>query len=164
MPPGWWPSAADNIFPFGIENFDVIYFAICVFYFSLFSARPHYSRKYQIAIMLFTRNLPTRCHKTSLRAFISWIAGISLELICRMLCAYSIVLSQYTSITLPFQTVFNGGWSSMSLYNEKGLIGAPTLKPEMWADTPGKALSFLKGYCCHEAWQKIAQIAKKNLI
>ncbi len=33
-----------------------------------------------------------------------------------------IVLSQYTSISLPFQTVFNGGWSSMSLYNEKGLM------------------------------------------
>ncbi len=26
--------------------------------------------------MLFNRNLPTRCQKTSLRAFISWIAGI----------------------------------------------------------------------------------------
>ncbi len=34
----------------------------------------------------------------------------------------TLVLSQYTSITLPFQTVFNGGWSSMSLYNEKGLL------------------------------------------
>ena len=34
----------------------------------------------------------------------------------------SLGLSQYTSISLPFQTVFNGGWSSMSLYNEKGLF------------------------------------------
>ncbi len=33
-----------------------------------------------------------------------------------------IVLSQYTSITLPFQIVFSGGWSSMSLYIEKGLM------------------------------------------
>ena len=36
----------------------------------------------------------------------------------------SLVLSQYTSITLPFQIVFNGGWSSMSLYIEKGLLCA----------------------------------------
>ena len=34
----------------------------------------------------------------------------------------TIVLYQYTSITLPFPIVFNGGWSSMSLYNEKGLM------------------------------------------
>ncbi len=33
-----------------------------------------------------------------------------------------LVLSQYTSITLPFPIVFNGGWSSMSLYIEKGLL------------------------------------------
>ncbi len=33
-----------------------------------------------------------------------------------------LVLFQYASITLPFQTVFNGGWSSMSLYTEKGLL------------------------------------------
>ncbi len=33
-----------------------------------------------------------------------------------------VVLSQYASITLPFQIVFNGGWSSMSLYIEKGLV------------------------------------------
>ena len=45
--------------------------------------------------MLFNGNLSTRCHKTSLRAFISW-------------CAYS--------------------------------IGAPILKPEMWADTNGKTI------------------------
>ncbi len=37
-------------------------------------------------IMLFNRNLPTRCQKTSLRAFISWIACMALS----MLCAYSI--------------------------------------------------------------------------
>ncbi len=29
--------------------------------------------------MLFDRNLPTHCHKTSLRAFISWIAGMALR-------------------------------------------------------------------------------------
>ncbi len=34
----------------------------------------------------------------------------------------SLVLSQYASITLPFKIVFNGGWSSMSLYIEKGLL------------------------------------------
>ena len=34
----------------------------------------------------------------------------------------SLVLSQYTSITLPFQIVFNSGWPSMSLYIEKGLL------------------------------------------
>ncbi len=28
--------------------------------------------------MLFNRNLPIRCHKTSLRAFISWIAGMEI--------------------------------------------------------------------------------------
>ncbi len=39
------------------------------------------------AIMLLNRNLPTRCQKTSLRAFISWIAGMALS---RMMCAYSI--------------------------------------------------------------------------
>ena len=33
-----------------------------------------------------------------------------------------LVLSQYATITLPFQTVFNDGWSSMSLYIEKGLL------------------------------------------
>ncbi len=33
-----------------------------------------------------------------------------------------IVFSQYTSITLSFQIVFNGGWPSMSLYIEKGLM------------------------------------------
>ena len=38
------------------------------------------------------------------------------------LSPFSIVLSQYTSITLPFPIVFNGGWSSMSQYIEKGLI------------------------------------------
>ncbi len=32
------------------------------------------------AIMLFNRNLPTRCQKTSLRAFISWIAGMALSM------------------------------------------------------------------------------------
>ncbi len=32
----------------------------------------------QRAIVLFNRNLPTRCHKTSLRAFISWVAGMCL--------------------------------------------------------------------------------------
>ncbi len=42
-------------------------------------------------IVRFNRNLPTRCHKTSLRAFVSWIAGMALRsLTCRMLCAYSI--------------------------------------------------------------------------
>ncbi len=35
---------------------------------------------------------------------------------------HTIVLSQYTSITLPFPIVFNDGWSSMSLYIEKGLL------------------------------------------
>ncbi len=40
----------------------------------------------------------------------------------RMVFPHTLVLSQYTSISLPFQTVFNGGWSSMSLYNEKGLF------------------------------------------
>ena len=35
----------------------------------------------QREIVLFNGNLPIRCHKTSLRAFVSWI---------RMLCAYSI--------------------------------------------------------------------------
>ena len=35
----------------------------------------------------------------------------------------TIVLSQYTTITSPFQTVFNGGWSSMCQYIEKGLMG-----------------------------------------
>ncbi len=34
----------------------------------------------------------------------------------------TIILSQYTSITLPFQIVFNDGWPSMSLYIEKGLM------------------------------------------
>ncbi len=29
---------------------------------------------WQRAILLFNRNLPTRCHKTSLRLFVSWIA------------------------------------------------------------------------------------------
>ncbi len=33
-----------------------------------------------------------------------------------------LVLSQYTSITLPFPIVFYGGWSSMSQYTEKGLL------------------------------------------
>ncbi len=36
----------------------------------------------------------------------------------------ALVLSQYTSITLPFPILFNGGWSSMSLYIEKGLLYA----------------------------------------
>ena len=40
------------------------------------------------------------------------------------LALFTLVLSQYASITLPFQIVFNGGWSSMSLYIEKGLLGA----------------------------------------
>ncbi len=31
-------------------------------------------------IVLFNRNLPTRCHKTSLRAFVSWIAGMALSM------------------------------------------------------------------------------------
>ncbi len=31
----------------------------------------------QRVIMLFNRTLPTRCQKTSLRAFISWIAGMA---------------------------------------------------------------------------------------
>ncbi len=31
-------------------------------------------------IMLLNRNLPTRCQKTSLRAFISWIAGMALSM------------------------------------------------------------------------------------
>ncbi len=31
------------------------------------------------AIVLFNRNLPTRCYKTSLRAFISWIAGMAVS-------------------------------------------------------------------------------------
>ncbi len=48
----------------------------------------------QRMIVLLNRNLPTRCHETSLRAFISWIAGMVLSmrwsLTCRMLCAYSI--------------------------------------------------------------------------
>ncbi len=35
---------------------------------------------------------------------------------------FKIVLSQYTSITLPIPIVLNGGWSSMSLYIEKGLM------------------------------------------
>ncbi len=39
------------------------------------------------AIVLFNRNLPTHWHKTSLRAFVSWIAGIALSM---MLCVYSI--------------------------------------------------------------------------
>ncbi len=34
----------------------------------------------QRVIVLFNRNLPTRCHKTSLRAFISWIAGM--DVVC----------------------------------------------------------------------------------
>ncbi len=38
------------------------------------------------------------------------------------ICSITIVLSQYTGISLPFQTVFNGGWSSLSLYNESGLM------------------------------------------
>ncbi len=33
-----------------------------------------------------------------------------------------IVLAQYASITLPFQIVFDGGWSSMGLYIEKRLM------------------------------------------
>ncbi len=61
--------------------------------------------------MLFNRNLPIRGHKTSLRAFISWIAGMTL----RMQCAY--------------------------------LIGAPILKPEMQADTQGKALLLFDSIC-----------------
>ncbi len=45
--------------------------------------------------MLLNRNLPTRCHETTLRAFISWIAGMAIywgkwSLTCRMLCEYSI--------------------------------------------------------------------------
>ena len=40
-----------------------------------------------------------------------------------------LVLSQYTSITLSFPIVFNGGWSSMSLYIEKGLLCAPSHTP-----------------------------------
>ena len=37
-------------------------------------------------------------------------------------CDLTIVLSQYASITLPFQIVFNGRWPRMSLYIEKGLM------------------------------------------
>ncbi len=36
-------------------------------------------------IMLFNRNLPTRCPKASLRAFMSWIGGMALSI--RKLCA-----------------------------------------------------------------------------
>ena len=39
------------------------------------------------AIVLFNRNLPTHCHNTSLRAFVSWIVGMALSM---RLCAYSI--------------------------------------------------------------------------
>ncbi len=35
---------------------------------------------YKRSLMLFNRYLPTRCHKTSLRAFISWIAGMALSM------------------------------------------------------------------------------------
>ncbi len=28
----------------------------------------------------FNKNLPTRCHETSLRTFISWIAGMALSM------------------------------------------------------------------------------------
>ncbi len=57
------------------------------------------SKNIERVIVLFNRNLPTRCHKTSLRAFVSWIAGMALcmatyggtwSLTCRMSCAYSI--------------------------------------------------------------------------
>ncbi len=44
------------------------------------------NKKWERAIVLFNRNLPTHSHKTSLRAFVSWIAGMT----CRMLCVYSI--------------------------------------------------------------------------
>ncbi len=47
--------------------------------------------------------------------------------------ADALVLSQYTSITLPFPIVFNGGWSSMSLYIEKGLLESwPLLLSQAW--------------------------------
>ncbi len=35
---------------------------------------------YERVIMHFNRNLPDRCQKTSLRAFISWIAGMALSI------------------------------------------------------------------------------------
>ena len=54
-----------------------------------------------------------------------------------------LVLSQYTSITLPFPIVFNGGWSSMSQYIEKGLLSPKQPYPTPLKRT-GQVKSILK--------------------
>ncbi len=50
-----------------------------IFFFSnMADTRDNTNQTTQRVIVLFNRNLPTRCHKTSPRAFISWIAGMAL--------------------------------------------------------------------------------------
>ena len=60
-----------------------------------------------------------------------------------------IVLSQYTSITLSFQIGFNGGWSSMSLYTEKGLMGARVMKHGTFWDSVMGTLLGARGQGVH---------------
>ncbi len=52
-----------------------------------------------------------------------------------------LVLSQYTSITLPFQIGLNGGWSSMSLHTEKGLLLGHFTLARLSSENPELSLS-----------------------
>ncbi len=64
-------------------------------------------------ILLFYRNLPTRCNKTSLRA---WIAGIAT---CRMLCACCVVCKpkkEAPSAPYKFCSIVESCWIDLILH------------------------------------------------
>ena len=92
--------------------------------FSLFSLINHTVFSYRYCkLLLYIRDVSVFYlfrHLTSTRADLARLGGEFGGKLRGQV--HSIVLFQYASVTLAFQIVFNGGWSSMSLYIEKGLI------------------------------------------